>query len=103
MNEIAAKIRAYFPDGERRGQILDMDWDAYGIYGDPVHRLDGMEPREMAQWQRRALIEFYLRPRKLWRLLTSVRSLAQWRLLWSAAGIAWAIIMRKVTRRAPSS
>ena len=86
-----------FRELQRRGWILEPNWDAYGIYGDPVHRLEGMDASEMAKWQRRAMLEFYLRPRTVWRLLANVRSLAQWRLLWSAAGIAWATLVRRRT------
>lgn len=73
--------------------------DSYGIYGDPVHRLDGTDASAMVKWQRRAMLEFYLRPRKVWQLLTSVRSAAQWRLLWSAAKLAKAVVLQGWSRR----
>ena len=83
-----------FHELQRRGLIFDTNYDSYGIYGGPVHRLDGMDAKAMVKWQRRAMLEFYLRPRKIWQLLTSVRSAAQWRLLWSAAKLAKAVVLQ---------
>ena len=73
-----------FRELQRRGLIFDHNYDSYGIYGDPVHRLEGMESAEMAAWQRRAMLEFYLRPKKMWQLARSVHNAAQWRLLLNA-------------------
>ena len=88
-----------FHELQRRGLLLDVGYDAYSIYGDPVHQFEGLSAAEMVKWQRRAMLAFYLRPRKIWQLLTSVRSLAQWRLLWSAAKLGKSTILQGIAGR----
>ena len=64
--------------------ILSTDYDDYGLYTKPVHRLPGLEPEKMVYWQKRAFREFYLRPRKiLFHLgrIIKIRSWVQLRLL----------------------
>ena len=42
-----------------RGLILSKDYDAFGIHGPPVHRLEALSPDEMVEWQKYAYRSFY--------------------------------------------
>lgn len=64
----------------KKGFIDDFDFDNYGVYTRPVHRLNGLAKGDLLRWQKRAFREFYLRPKKIWDHIRRQRSLLQLRL-----------------------
>jgi len=66
---------------ERDDLLLSKNYDDYGVYTKPVHRLPGLEPEEMVYWQKKAFREFYLRPRKILSYLKRIRSWTQLKLI----------------------
>jgi anaerobic magnesium-protoporphyrin IX monomethyl ester cyclase len=69
--------------------ILNTDYDNYGVYTEPVHRLPVLEPGKMLYWQKKAFREFYLRPGKILTHLCRIRSLQQLRLILNGALFAF--------------
>ena len=59
--------------------IACFDYDYYGVYTKPVHRLPGLTSEEIQMWHKRAFREFYFRPRKILQHLLRIRSLHQLR------------------------
>ena len=75
---------------EARGLMKSHDWSrASSMVGfstyDPLFTPEGRTGEEMKQWQRKAMREFYIRPRQLWNVLSQTKSLADVRLLLEAA------------------
>lgn len=64
---------------EAENCILTRDWEQYGLYGPPVHRLPTMDPEQMVYWHRRANREFYMRPRRVLAQLQNIRSWTQFK------------------------
>jgi radical SAM superfamily enzyme YgiQ (UPF0313 family) len=64
--------------------LLSSDYEYYGIYTRPVHRLPGLEPERIIYWQKRAFREFYLRPRKIIAHIKRIKSIRQLRLALNA-------------------
>ncbi|MDD5005799.1 MAG: radical SAM protein [Candidatus Omnitrophica bacterium] len=64
--------------------LLSDNYDDYGIYTKPVHRLAGLEPQRIIYWQKRAYREFYLRPGKIISQIRRVKSIKQLRLVFNA-------------------
>jgi len=58
-----------------RNLILSRDYNAYGIHGPPVHRLNELSPEEMIAWQKYAYKSFYFNPRAILRQIFRVNSL----------------------------
>jgi len=59
--------------------ITTFDWSRYSWHGRPVIQTDSLSTDELIAWRRKANIEFFLRPKKLFSaLLTAVRSMS-WR------------------------
>jgi radical SAM superfamily enzyme YgiQ (UPF0313 family) len=56
------------------GWIIDMNYDCYGLYTGPVHRLPGLSRERMLYWRQRANREFYFRPKKILSHLMRIRS-----------------------------
>ena len=48
-----------------KNYILSEDYNQFGIHTPAVHRLEGLGPSDIAQWQRRAYVSFYFRPKKI--------------------------------------
>lgn len=66
---------------DRDGLILSKDYDNYGVYTKPVHKLPGITTERMIYWQNRAYREFYLRPCKIISHLKRINSLIRFKLL----------------------
>jgi anaerobic magnesium-protoporphyrin IX monomethyl ester cyclase len=56
-----------FVELHAKGLIFDHNYDHYGFYAAPVHRLEDMSAEDISYWQKRAFREFYFRPGKLLR------------------------------------
>lgn len=75
---------------EQMGLLTSHDWSrassmaGFSTY-EPLFVPEGRTGEEMKRWQRRAMREFYFRPRQAWILLSQTKSLADLRLLWEAA------------------
>jgi len=78
-----------------KGLMISDNYNEFGVYTKPVHRLPGFSPERMLYWQKRAFWEFYLRPRKVLFHLRRIRSLAQLRLLMNDALFALHIMFGK--------
>ncbi len=63
-----------------RNLIDSYDYDNYGVYTQPVHHLPEMSKEDMVRWQKRAFVQFYLRPRKLLGHALRIRSFTQLKL-----------------------
>lgn len=63
---------------QKNNLILSNNYDDYGLYTRPVHRLPGLEPDRMVYWQKRAFKEFYLRPRKILAHLRRIKKIISW-------------------------
>lgn len=63
-----------------RGLILSHDYDAFGIHGPPVHRLDALSPDDMVEWQKRAYRSFYFNPHMIIKQILRIRTLNRLRL-----------------------
>jgi len=66
-----------FRELSENGLIFDHNYDFYGIYTRPVHRLPDLSAHEILNWQKRANREFYFRPKKILQHLIRIRSLKQ--------------------------
>lgn len=75
--------------------ILSYDYDDYGVYTKPIHRLPGLDPERMIYWQKKALREFYLRPGKIFAYLKRIRSWAQFKLLVNDGLLVFHIMFRR--------
>lgn len=62
---------------ERDHLIFDHDYEFYGIYTRPVHRLPDLTSEEIFRWQKRAIKEFYFRPSKIFQHLVRIKNLNQ--------------------------
>jgi radical SAM superfamily enzyme YgiQ (UPF0313 family) len=58
-----------FEELNSKGLIFDHSYENYGLYTQPVHRLEEMNERDILSWQKKAFREFYFRPQKLIKLL----------------------------------
>ena len=75
---------------EEQGLLTSHDWSrASSMAGfssyDPLFVPKGRTGEEMKRWQRRAMREFYLRPRQIWAVLSQTKTKADVRLLFEAA------------------
>lgn len=75
---------------EQMGLMISHDWSrASSMAGfsnyEPLFVPEGRTGQEMKRWQRRAMREFYLRPRQLWSILSQTKTTADARLLFQAA------------------
>ncbi len=59
------------------GLVDDSDYDLFGNYMAPVHRLPGMTSQEIWRWQKKATRAFYLRPQKILGHLRRIKSWSQ--------------------------
>jgi len=66
---------------KQKGLLLNEDYDNYGVYLKPVHRLPGLSPDRMLYWQKRAFREFYFRPRKIIAHIKRIKSFTQLKLI----------------------
>lgn len=78
--------------------ILSDNYDDYGFFTKPVHRLPGLEPEKMLYWQRRAFKEFYLRPRKIVSYIRSIKSWQRFKMLISN-GMFAVFLMLKMDKK----
>lgn len=74
-----------FDDFSKQNYIKDFNYDNYGVYSKPVHDLPGLSAEEMTSMQQRAYLKFYLRPKKIIKLLLKIKNLTQLKLNFSAA------------------
>lgn len=72
------EVHAYL---EKENLLLSRDYDYYGLYSTPVHKLPGLDPERIVYWQKRAFREFYLRPQKVISHLKRIRSRDQVKLI----------------------
>ncbi|MCM8761239.1 MAG: B12-binding domain-containing radical SAM protein [Candidatus Omnitrophica bacterium] len=79
----------------RDNLIFNTDYDNYGVYTEPVHRLPALEPDRMIYWQKRAFREFYLRPSKILTHARRIRSLQQLKLALNGAFFAFYCMFKK--------
>jgi radical SAM superfamily enzyme YgiQ (UPF0313 family) len=75
---------------EERGLLTSHDWSrASSMAGfssyEPLFVPEGRTGEEMKRWQRRAMREFYVRPKQIWAVLSQTRSRADLRLIFEAA------------------
>ncbi|MBN1425080.1 cobalamin-dependent protein, partial [Candidatus Fermentibacteria bacterium] len=75
---------------EEMGLMASHDWSrASSMVGfssyDPLFVPEGRTGEEMKRWQRRAMRQFYLRPRQIWSILSQTKTTADARLLIQAA------------------
>lgn len=63
-----------FNNLESAGLIKNYNYDNYGVYTAPVHEFPGLSAKEMLNYQRRAYLRFYLRPRNIIRHLRKIKS-----------------------------
>ncbi len=73
-----------FDQLEREGLLLEHDYERFGLYGKPVHKLPGVSPERMVELQQQAMKEFYLRPHKIVEQLSRLRSWHRFKLNVSA-------------------
>lgn len=65
---------------KEKGLIDDLDFNNYGIYTPPVHRLEDLTKSDLLYWQKKAFRQFYFRPKKIWDHIKRQRSLSQLKL-----------------------
>jgi anaerobic magnesium-protoporphyrin IX monomethyl ester cyclase len=63
-----------FDQLNKDGLMVHFDYSKYGVHGRPVHRLPGLSADEMVTWQWKLYREFYLNPRKIFSLLSKMKS-----------------------------
>jgi anaerobic magnesium-protoporphyrin IX monomethyl ester cyclase len=66
-----------FDELTRDDLIFDHNYDYYGVYTRPVHRLPELTEHEMLFLQRKANREFYFRPRKIIQHFKRIKSITQ--------------------------
>lgn len=54
-----------FNELNANGFMIELNYDSFGLYTDPVHRLPDLTPEQMIYWRKRANREFYFRPKKI--------------------------------------
>jgi len=78
---------------DERGLIVDKDYDKYGVYGKPSHKLPEVSQERMVEIQRKAYKKFYLRPKKIIQHVLRIKSFRRLKLNAEAA-----ISLFKLTR-----
>jgi radical SAM superfamily enzyme YgiQ (UPF0313 family) len=73
-----------FEQLDERGLIVERDYEKFGLYAKPIHRLPGISPERLVQLQNQAYREFYLRPKKIAEQLARLKSLHRLKLNISA-------------------
>lgn len=68
---------AVYEDFLKQNLLFDFNYDHYGAYTGPVHKLPGMDAMQMVKLQKKANFQFYFRPRKLLRLFLRLKSFKQ--------------------------
>ncbi len=58
-----------YDEYKSRGFIKTFDWSKYNWYSDPVFETDRLSARDMVALRRRAEVEFYLRPKRVFKHL----------------------------------
>ncbi len=80
-NEIYAYLRS-------KNLILTHDYNKFGFHSPPIHRLEGLEPEDMIQWQKKAYRSFYFRPKKMLEQVLRIKTFNRFMLnLRAATGI----------------
>lgn len=64
--------------------ILTRDYSHFGIHTPPIHRLKDLEPATMLEWQKRAYLSFYFRPKKILQQILRIKTLNRFRLNFQA-------------------
>ncbi len=70
---------------DEQGLILEKDYDKYGVYHTPVHKLPTVSPQRMLEIEKKAYREFYFRPKKILQQITRTKSVHRFRLNLKAA------------------
>ena len=78
-----------FEQLDRDNLIIEKDYDKYGLYERPIHRLPETPPEKILEMQNTAFKEFYLRPRKVLKQILRIRSFYGLKIFW---GTAWSIL-----------
>lgn len=60
----------YARDGIGGLELLTSDWSQYRRWGNAVIKVNELRPEDLIKWQRKALLQFYLRPSIIWYNLT---------------------------------
>lgn len=66
-----------FEELHSQNLIFNYDYELYGVYTRPVHRLPSLTAEEIFKWQKKAYREFYFRPKKLLQHVLRIKSFAQ--------------------------
>jgi anaerobic magnesium-protoporphyrin IX monomethyl ester cyclase len=64
---------AYFDLYRRKGWLATLDWRRFGYHGRALVAVPGASPALLDRAKRSALARFYLRPRKVWELVSAMR------------------------------
>jgi len=78
-----------FEQLDRENLVIEKDYDKYGLYERPIHRLKQASPDDILEMQQIGFREFYLRPKKLLKQLLRIRSFYGLKVF---AGTAWSIL-----------
>jgi anaerobic magnesium-protoporphyrin IX monomethyl ester cyclase len=78
---------------KKQGLIVDDDYGNYGFHTDPVHRLSSLTQEELIAWQKRCYRRFYLRPEKMIRSITRIKTLYR---LQHNLITAWSLLKNKI-------
>lgn len=73
-----------FEQLDDRGLIMERDYEKFGLYAKPIHRLPGISPERLVELHNQAFVEFYLRPKKIVQQLKRLRSMHRLKLNASA-------------------
>ncbi|MCX6799331.1 MAG: radical SAM protein, partial [Candidatus Diapherotrites archaeon] len=74
-----------FDQLEAAGLVIERNYDKFGLYAKPIHRLPTVSPERLVQLQNQAFREFYFRPQKILQHLLRLRSWHRFKLNVSAA------------------
>ncbi|MBU1997903.1 MAG: B12-binding domain-containing radical SAM protein, partial [Candidatus Omnitrophica bacterium] len=70
---------AIYQEAEQKGKLLHRNWEDYTCYTPKPQQLpwvpEGREPKELINFQKKAIRSFYLRPRVIFRHLFIIRSI----------------------------
>jgi anaerobic magnesium-protoporphyrin IX monomethyl ester cyclase len=83
-----------FDELDARGYLLTKNWNHYSWYSSPVFRTPDLSEDELLQWQRRANLEFYLRPSKVAMLARDVLAAGSLRELTRDLHAWWSLVAK---------
>lgn len=65
---------------KQKNLVDNFDYNDYGVYTPPVHKLETLTKADLLYWQKKAFRQFYFRPGKIWDHLKRQRSISQLKL-----------------------